>query len=481
MKSSSLRSWFALVVGLCLSLTTLVTLSPRAAGDDVHSVAKPSLELVVGDHSVTAFKFRKQPAKLDADISVLATRAPLEFLLKRPRYDEPIRISQMVGGDRVRLPDDTLHGWDGFADFFELKAKNKTGELVYKDTQRFCPSAEERQQVAPGGPAEAVYTLGCQANEFTKGMIWGIEKGWAADAFGDWGARIDVPTGRYAVTIRITRRYRELFDISKAAATVRLNVTVEKIPTCFDCEYDPPAPGNEPVPGDPVPDTTTPGNSVLPDLAPLPPYGIHVFEEPDDRSFLGFASHVWVSGNSDLVVEGYFNETTQQMDAYQYFFNDGLAVSRANVGTFAYDVRDGHDHWHLDRFSIYRFIDAANGAVITSEKQGFCLGPSSPTDLTIPGAVLQDVKPQYETTCGTPESTWIREVVPLGWGDTYHQMLPGQSFEITNVPNGKYFIEIEANPEQFIFERDLGDNLIRRKVVLRGGPNNRRVDFGPVR
>ena len=34
----------------------------------------------------------------------------------------------------------------------------------------------------------------------------------------------------------------------------------------------------------------------------------------------------------------------------------------------------------------------------------------------------------------------------MGWGDTYYQYLPGQSFNITGVPNGTYYVRIVANP-----------------------------------
>jgi hypothetical protein len=475
MEKRYLRS-FGPVLGLCLIL--IAALLP-AAGTSARPSAAPRLRLFATSDQVTAYKYKRQAAKLDAGIFLESTRAALEFRLERPRYDKPVRVFQILNGNDRRLPDDLLEGfhlYDGFEHFFQVVARDQNGDIVSDGTQKFCPSAEVREQVIPGGPDEEVFILGCQANEFTKGMRWGIEKGWAADAFGDEKARIKVPVGDYDVTISITKRYRDLLDIPKSDAKVTLDVNVVKTSQCFSCDEAFPEPGNDPIQGPPVPDMT-PDGSLLPDLRPLPPYGINVENDGEGNSYLGFASHIWASG-SDLVVEGYKNG--EEMDAFQYFFQDGTAIGRADVGNFTYDPRDGHFHWHLDDFSIYRLIDVGSGAVITSEKQGFCLGATSPTDLTVPGAVLQDVKPQYETDCGQPDSTWIREVIPLGWGDTYHQALPGQSFDITSVPNGKYLIQIEANPGGFLYEKRLGNNVIERKVVLRGRAGNRKVDFGPV-
>ena len=480
MKSSSLRPVVSLMLGLGVAIVALVTPVRSVSGAPAHPAARPTLRLFSPDSQVTAYKFKKQPAKLDAEVFVSAAGAPLEFILDRPAYDEPVHIRQVLGDETRRLPDDILAGWDGFAAFFKLQAKDEAGNVVYRGKQRFCPSAEVRRPLEAGDLGSPAFILGCQANEFTKGMRWGIEEGWAAEAFGDRGARIDVPPGRYAVKVVITERFRRLFDIAKRDSKASFDVTVEKTTECFECDGYFESPGTDPTPYEPVPEITDPAKNVLPDLIPLPPYGINVMNE-QGGSYLGFAAHVWVAGDSDLVVEGYSEPGGPRLDAYQYFFTDGVADSRANVGHFHYDNRDGHDHWHLDRFSVYRLIDATDGSVITSEKQGFCLGPTSPTDLTIPGAVQQPIVPQYETTCGVPESTWLREVIPLGWGDTYHQNLPGQSFDITEVPNGRYFIEIEANPDGFLYEQKRGNDIIRRKVVLKGRAGNRKVDFGPVR
>ena len=76
---------------------------------------------------------------------------------------------------------------------------------------------------------------------------------------------------------------------------------------------------------------------------------------------------------------------------------------------------------------------------------------------------------------------WIRETLPAGWGDTYHQGLPGQSFDITALPNGTYFIEVRANPGHRLYERRDDNDVSYRKVILGGSPGARTVEVPAFR
>jgi hypothetical protein len=70
-------------------------------------------------------------------------------------------------------------------------------------------------------------------------------------------------------------------------------------------------------------------------------------------------------------------------------------------------------------------------------------------------------------------------VLDVGWGDTYQQYLPGQSFDITDLPNGTYFIQVKANPEGKLYETDTANNESPRKIILRGRPGQRTVKVPP--
>jgi hypothetical protein len=77
------------------------------------------------------------------------------------------------------------------------------------------------------------------------------------------------------------------------------------------------------------------------------------------------------------------------------------------------------------------------------------------------------------------DALWIREVLPAGWGDTYFQGVPGQSFDITGLPNGTYWIEVRANPLGSLYDVDPTNDTSLREVILGGTPGARTVTVPP--
>jgi hypothetical protein len=64
----------------------------------------------------------------------------------------------------------------------------------------------------------------------------------------------------------------------------------------------------------------------------------------------------------------------------------------------------------------------------------------------------------------------VREVLDIGNGDTYSQSRPGQSFEVTDLPNGTYYIQVKANPANQLAETSTGNNTALRQIKLGGTP-----------
>jgi hypothetical protein len=116
------------------------------------------------------------------------------------------------------------------------------------------------------------------------------------------------------------------------------------------------------------------------------------------------------------------------MDAYQYFLDaDGEAVGRSPVGTLKYHAARGHEHWHLLQFAGYSLRSAATGRVVRGRKQSFCLLPTDAVDLTVARANWLAQGWQLTSACGAPSAIWVRQTLPVGWGDTYSAQLPGQA------------------------------------------------------
>jgi hypothetical protein len=101
---------------------------------------------------------------------------------------------------------------------------------------------------------------------------------------------------------------------------------------------------------------------------------------------------------------------------------------------------------------------------------GVSLGPSLFGGLGFGGSVCA----AYD-----PEAIWLREQLPVGYGDTYTQFVAGQAFDVTNLPNGRYRIEVRVNPLGLLQETSTADDLATRGIVLSGHGRTRKVTALP--
>jgi hypothetical protein len=190
---------------------------------------------------------------------------------------------------------------------------------------------------------------------------------------------------------------------------------------------------------------------------------------------LNFGATVWVGGNSPLDVEGFRQGGSPIMNAYQYFWRNGHIIGRTRAGTMGFDSQPGHNHWHFQQFAEYRLLGSNTKLVMRSQKVAFCIAPTDPVDLLLPQAIWQPPAIGLTGQCGSPTALWVQEMLPIGWGDTYFQNVAGQSFDITSIPNGTYYIETIANPQKVLHETTTGNNISLRKVILGGTPGHRTV------
>ncbi|MFI6691590.1 lysyl oxidase family protein [Streptomyces sp. NPDC050433] len=216
-----------------------------------------------------------------------------------------------------------------------------------------------------------------------------------------------------------------------------------------------------------------------PDLRSLPAYGIEISDGGQDvkgKDYLAFSANVWNAGPAQLVVDGFRSPGKELMDAYQYFYDaDGEQVGYTPTGTMEWDPRPGHEHWHFTDFASYRLLKADQKETVRSGKEAFCLANTDAVDYTVKNANWHPGNTDLSTACGQENSVSVREVLDVGSGDTYTQDLPGQSFDITNLANGTYYIQVLANPENRLKETSLDNNSALRKVVLGGKPGARTV------
>jgi hypothetical protein len=470
-------------------LLGLVSVPARAA------TGAPSLRIRAATSHVTVTRPPGARFFVDPGIYVIPLDGTFALKVSRPDLATAPTLAQVwtddTGAHSRTLPVDVLRGWRGLRDFFHVTVTNADGKVVQRSTTDFCPNSFSPQRVKPVGPSEPGFPSFCGPtfDPFLLGNLWGIDRGWAMDPLAQGGGffgpggpfgglSLRVPPGAYEVKLAIRRDYWRMFGIDPARSfdTVHLRVRNGKSscpPFCRGSAADNGAGGWSRLPD--TPDTSPPDSQYLPDLAALPAFGIFVRHARGGHDLLSFASTEWVGGGSDLDIQGFRRPNSNIMDAYQYFFRDGEVVGKAPVGTLEFDDRPGHHHWHLQQFARYRLLDATKTVATRSHKQSFCIAPSDAIDTTIPGATMRPDFFGFLNACGTPSSLWVREKMALGWGDTYLQYVAGQAFDITDLPNGTYYVSIEVNPEHLLYDQTDANDVALRKVILGGQPGHRTV------
>lgn len=467
----------------CLVVVASAMTPAAAAGTS----SPPSLRLLTAQPNVTLTRYGKQPILLDVGAYVASVGGAFQIDVTRAGYRAPIEAAQVfdtAAGPRiVPLPDGLVTDWQGLPGFIKITVTDHAGNVVATRPVTLCPDTYDQQRLTPNGPADPTYPQFCSANAFTLGMVWGIDGGWAVNPVTSSPSypHARLADGLYTVQVAISPTYTALFGISPADAQVTVNAQVKEgsdggcPPACpLGHRYaQTPGPAQVPV-------TTNPDPSTEPDLVALPAWGIST-ENQNGRDYLDFGATVWNRGPAPMVVEGFRRPGTAVMNAWENFYGpDGKAVGRARVGTLKYDARPGHQHWHFQQFATYQLLDASQTGIVYSDKEGFCLAPTDAIDLALPRAVWNPGQIGFGgTVCGSETSLWTRETLPAGWGDTYFQGLPGQSFDITDLPNGTYFIAVKANPAGELYERSAANNVRYRRVILGGAAGARTVTVPP--
>jgi hypothetical protein len=480
----------AVLVGAAAVLA--VTTAPAATA----AAPEPPLRLTATVSAVTLTSYEEFPGvELDLGVHVIAGPRPLEIRAKRRNFKEPIAVTQVVtSGGRQRtkaLPAGLLKDFSGFPDFLRITVTDAAGRKVVDRNESFCPNGQALR-TRRDAPARSPYPQGCPQNPFTYGSVWGIQAGWGVSATGY--TSVDLPAGTYTAKTSVNPKYRKLFSIpsDKASATVRVTVrvvSIEEEEGGHEVRRDAglSAAGKSRAPAQartqrPTTSATVPAGP-KPDLRSLPASGIFVMDgselsgdEADTRQFLTFGATVWNAGPSPLVVDGFRRAGRSFMDAYQYFYDSrGRETGSARTGTFGWDKRDGHEHWHFTDFASYSLLDSTRQLAVRSQKESFCLANTDAVDYTLPNANWAPSNTDLHTSCGWKTALAVRQVLDVGSGDTYSQWLPGQSFDITSLPNGTYYIEVLANPDGRLHEVSTRNNLSLRKVYLRGTLGHRRA------
>ena len=460
-------------IALLLTVISSLALSlvpPATAADP------PTVRLFAASTQVTAERGRNDVVFLDPGIWVASVGGAFELRASRPDYDTAPSLVQTdaVTGTVLRtLPSEMLHGWGGLRDFFHLGVRDPDGNVVLSKDLPFCPNTYNRARLSDDGPLNSVYPYICGGSPFTRGTVWGIDEQWAVGALSDFGVEFPGPRRHYRMRVKIDPAWTAALGIALEDARADVQITV--VPR-GSLRSSPMRMATTEQPGPRVPTVTTPDPQSLPDLIALPAWGISV-DSRRERDILGFNATEWNEGPGTLVVEGFRGVDEEFMDAFQYFLVGGEPIGRAAVGRLEFHAK--HQHWHFDQFTRYTLLDETKTQILVSGKQSWCLANTDAIDLSVQNANWAAFGGDLFTMCGGPRALWIREVLDVGWGDTYAQFSLDQAFDITNLPNGRYFIRTTVNPTGMLLEGTTANNVEDRLIKLRGKPGARQVIVPP--
>lgn len=208
-----------------------------------------------------------------------------------------------------------------------------------------------------------------------------------------------------------------------------------------------------------IPELSPPvGTPVLPDLVPEPPIDLRVTME-EGRTTIRFSSTLVNVGDGDFVLRAERKLGVWVVHQELWYSDSGADLIRTDA-----DVvwgGDGHDHWHIRRVANYTLVpldtvgNPVEGATALPDgKIGFCFFDHSQVLTKGPKEAVYDLE-----KCGHEDDTEIRMGMSPGWADVYGFDLPGQSIDITDVPDGSYRVWAEADSERWFQEVSTDNNL----------------------
>jgi hypothetical protein len=201
---------------------------------------------------------------------------------------------------------------------------------------------------------------------------------------------------------------------------------------------------------------------------------------------LRYTTGVLNIGNGDLWVVA--PAATPHTPVVQRVYNAPTGTTSFVEHTMPTDVQikqDTHPHLHFPSFTHARLRAYESGCSTAltasqcpilrqSPKVSFCIEDYR-SELS-PPYQLAKVEPHLErrqafVTCegqiaGPSGTTLVQQGLGSGYMDTYRKALVGQLIDIAGLPAGKYWLEVEVNPDRYIVERDYENNVTRIVITI---------------
>ncbi len=482
-------------------ITAVVACLAVAAGGA--AAAPPRAGLLVVRDQVIATTGQGGSGQVPPVAYLVNRGGPVDVELRRAPGTATWDAVQVVDGARLPVPATVPIGPTGLGRAVAVTVLDRARRVVRRRALDLCLDASALR-LGPAGPALSTFPQECSYHPFARGLRQGLDT--------DYGVPLDLSRvvgyglrpGRYRVRVRMRPETAEWLGMAPDARAATLGLRVRRVrgprgavlrallrgdlaagyvsvpaPSAVATRRRAVRHRPEPRTAPPPPTDVAPPADVLPNLAALPAYWFATTREKG-RDRLQFSATIWNAGPGPMIVEGYRRGPAPRMAAYQFFRRGDQDVAAVPVGGLEYDARAGHDHWHFRDFARYSLVRADGRRAAVSPKEAWCLAPTDQIDQLVPNAALRSGDPFLESACGDADAVQVREVLEVGSGDTYGLGTPGQAIDITRLPNGVYFLKIEANPSGFLRETTRDDDVALRRIVLGGRPGSRTVHAPPA-
>ncbi len=222
----------------------------------------------------------------------------------------------------------------------------------------------------------------------------------------------------------------------------------------------------------PLEDRITPAVAMLPDLNPDPAnLSGWTVSTVGGVTELAYATGMQNIGKGAFELRGTTTiinnpDGTQSQIVDQRIYNDDLTFTDVPAGAFVYHPTHGHVHY--DDFAVGRIrtrptANWEDGSIVAyGPKTSFCLLDLSHNNPQLPGSPANSV---YNSCSSKVQG------ISVGYKDIYSSGLDGQQIDITGLPNGDYWLEVEADPMNHVQETDETNNTTRIPISLTSQPN----------
>ena len=212
------------------------------------------------------------------------------------------------------------------------------------------------------------------------------------------------------------------------------------------------------------------GAALLPDIVPTPPEYLQMFRKPQGRWEIAFSSTLVNIGNGDFILRAKRDgDGAWHVEQFVEHATSGAEVVPLPA-TLAWGG-DGHNHWHIARVATNRLVRlGADGKPLAEKgrvdsKVGFCFYDHTKRLAKGP------VDPVYvHESCGKEDDVRIGMGLSPGWEDIYPFVLPGQTIDVTDVPDGMYRMWVTVDESGWFRDRNRANNVtwVDLELVTKG-------------